>query len=324
MEYFEKPDTYAAKHPDANFVSASQSGGMFASFSQFFLDIGGVVYGCVLDKDFYARHDRATNDWERDAMRRSKYIASTMGENYKRVKADLEAGKRVLFSGTSCQVAGLKKFLGRDYNNLLCVDIICHGVPSPLVWQKFLTWKEKEQGSKVVAVNFRNKADFGWHSHVETLLFENGKRLSGTVFATLFYSHMALRPCCYKCRYKHIIHPGDITISDYWGIENNAPELDDNKGTSLVLINNQQGRKFFEFIKESLIYKQTRIETSLQEPLIAPFKSPKGRDKFWREFHKYGDTDFRIIANRYGGAGFFQKIRRRLGGIKRKIIGILK
>ena len=125
--------------------------------------------------DFSAIHIRAENTEERNRMRESKYIQSKLGNTFKNVKLDLDTGKRVLFSGTSCQVAGLKRYLGKEYNNLFCVDIVCHGVPSKKVWNAYLRWQEEKNHSKVVKVDFRNKRDFGWHDHVETLYFKNGK-----------------------------------------------------------------------------------------------------------------------------------------------------
>ena len=140
-----------------------------------------------------------------------------------------------------CLIAGLKKYLKVDYDNLLCVDIICHGVPSPLVWKKYLKYQEQINNGKVISVDFRNKKDFGWKKHIESLVIEKNKNkinINSEIFTNFFYSHNILRPSCYKCPYKDIKHPGDITIGDYWGIEKAAPGFNDNKGVSLVLINN--------------------------------------------------------------------------------------
>ena len=123
------------------------------------------------------------------------------------------------------------------------------------IWEAYLRWQEHKMHSKVASVDFRNKKDFGWHDHVETLCFENGKSTSSRVFKELFYGHTVLRPSCYECPYKSIMHPGDITIADYWGIEKAAPEFDDNKGVSLVLVNNEAGEKIFEKVK-----KETDLE----------------------------------------------------------------
>lgn len=145
-----------------------------------------------------------------------------------------------------------------------------------------------------------NITDFGWHDHVETLCFENGKSTSSRVFKELFYGHTVLRPSCYECPYKSVIHPGDITIADYWGIEKAAPEFDDNKGVSLVLVNNEAGEKIFEKVKKRLIWKQTKLEDSMQPPLKAPFPKPDNREQFWSDFE---NKSFEYVAKKYGGIG---------------------
>lgn len=158
---------------------------------------------------------------------------------------------------------------------------MCHGVPSPAVWKKYLQWQERRNHDKVVAVDFRNKRDHGWRAHTETLWFVHGRRVDSEVFKNLFYGHRVLRPSCYECLYKSIMHPGDITIADYWGIEKAAPEFDDNKGVSLVLLNNDRAENLFETVKDTVIWKATRIEDSMQPPLESPFPRPSDRDCFW-------------------------------------------
>lgn len=312
------PKVYAVKHKDESIRAASRSGGIFTAISDQVLSEGGVVYGCVLTDDFTAVHIRAENAEERNRMRGSKYIQSKLGDTFGNVKTDLDAEKRVLFSGTSCQVAGLKQFLGKEYEKLFCVDIVCHGVPSKKIWNAYLSWQEKKNHSKIVAVDFRNKKDFGWHDHVETVYFENGKSASSRVFKKLFYGHAALRPSCYECPYKSVKHPGDITIADYWGIERAAVEFDDNKGVSLVLINNENGEKVFERVKDQLTWKQTRLEDSLQPPLVAPFPRPENREKFWSDFN---DRSFGYIAEKYGGYGLKNNVKDLLRKINRKVGG---
>lgn len=209
------PKVYAVQHKDQSIRAASRSGGIFTALSDWVLENKGIIYGCVLDNNFQAIHIRADNHESRDRMRGSKYIQSKVANTYKNVKNDLSVGRNVLFSGTSCQVAGLKQYLGKEYENLLCVDIVCHGVPSPVVWKEYIKWQESKTKNTVVGIDFRNKRDFGWREHVETLELSNGKSVSSTVFTKIFYGHAAIRPCCYECLFKSIMHPGDITIADY-------------------------------------------------------------------------------------------------------------
>ena len=243
----------------------------------------------ILTDDFNAVHIRADSTEERNRMRGSKYIQSRLGNTFKNVKVDLDAQRSVLFSGTSCQVAGLEKYLGKEYDNLFCVDIVCHGVPSKKVWDAYLHWQEQKNHSKISSVDFRNKKDFGWHDHVETLYFENGKSTSSRVFKELFYGHTVLRPSCYECPYKSVMHPGDITIADYWGIEK---------------------------VKEGLIWKQTKLEGSMQPPLKAPFPKPDNREQFWSDFE---NKSFEYVAKKYGGIGLKNDAKSFLRKIKRKI-----
>lgn len=300
---------YAVKHINEIVRSNSRSGGIFTALSDLVLDADGVVYGCVLDEALKAIHVRTENKDMRDKMRGSKYVQSSLGDTFINVKKDLDEKKKVLFSGTSCQVAGLKSFLGKTYDNLLCVDIVCHGVPSPLVWEKYKEW----QGN-VRSVDFRNKNKYGWRAHVETLTTSHGV-IDSRVWTTIFYGHNVLRPSCYECPFKSIHHPGDITIADYWGIEKAAPEFDDNKGVSLVLVNTDNGVKWFEKAKDTVIWKQTNIEDSMQPPLIAPFPKPEDREKFWKDIH---EKRFSYIAKKYGGqVPLWKKIARR---VKRIII----
>lgn len=315
---WKQPKVYAVQHEDESIRQASRSGGIFTALSDWILENNGVIYGCVLDDNFNAIHIRANNVEERNRMRGSKYIQSELGNTYKNVKKDLIEKRMVLFSGTSCQIAGLQKYLGKKYNNLFCVDVVCHGVPSPKVWKNYLKWNEKRYKSKISAVDFRNKKDYGWRDHVETLIFENGKIENSRIFTTLFFDHCILRPCCYECPYKSVMHPGDITIADYWGIEKAAPEFDDNKGVSLVLINNEFGEKIFEEVKEKLKWKQTRMEDSMQPSLKESVHKPDTREKFWNDFSR---KKFDYIAKRYGGIGMEHKIVKVIKKIKRKLVG---
>ncbi|MCD7856411.1 MAG: Coenzyme F420 hydrogenase/dehydrogenase, beta subunit C-terminal domain [Clostridiales bacterium] len=316
-----RPEVYAVKHQDESVREASRSGGIFTALSDLVLESGGIVYGCVLTEDFRAVHVRADGAYLRNQMCGSKYIQSELGSTYKNVKIDLDEGNSVLFSGTSCQVAGLRSFLGREYENLICVDIVCHGVPSKKVWTKYLEWQEKKTGKRIVAVDFRDKGTFGWRAHTETLTMDDGSRVSGQVFKTLFYGHTVLRPCCYECPYKDVKHPGDITIADYWSIEKAAPEFDDNKGVSLVLVNNDKGERVFEKCRGKIIWKATRIEDSMQPPLKAPFPRPANRDAFWRDFNA---DDFGIVAKRYGGYGCLNAVKKKMRSLKKRAAKIVK
>lgn len=321
MKNREKPIAYAVKNRDEKIRMASRSGGMFTALSDECLQHNGVVYGAVLTQDFTAVHMRAESAEDRDRMRGSKYIQSSLGDTYKQVENDLKEGRQVLFSGTSCQIAGVKKFLNHCYDNLTCVDIVCHGVPSPKVWKSYLLWQEKRHHRKVKSADFRDKREFGWHDHVETLKMEDGRVVHSKVFTNIFYGHHVLRPCCYECPFKSIMHPGDITLADFWGIEKAFPEFDDNKGVSLVLINNDHGLQVFEKVRDRIIYKASQIEDAMQPPLIKPFEKPYHRERFWDDF---AHCSFDKIARKYGQYGLKAKVIRGFKRIMRKIWHVLK
>ena len=304
----EVPIAFAAKHKEYMVRMDSRSGGVFTAITDYILQNGGVVYGAVLNSDFYVEHMRTEVAEGRDLMRGSKYVQSKIGNVFKIVKEDLEKERRVLFSGTSCQVAGLKEYLQKDYEKLMCLDIVCHGVPSPLVWKKYLGWQETKYG-KCVAADFRNKKDFGWTDHVETMEFckDGGKkRIHSRIYSELFYGHAILRPVCYECPYKSIHHPGDITIADFWGIEKAVPGFSDNKGVSLVLINTVKGKEYFDCIKKDLEYQKTELQKCLQPPLVKPFPKPDNRETFWKDFR---EKPFQYIANVYGKNGIKYRMK---------------
>lgn len=298
-----QPIVYAVKHRKSDIRKLSRSGGIFTALSDAILHENGVVYGCVLTDEFLAKHIRADSKEMRNQMRGSKYIESDLCNTFKLVKEDINSGKKVLFSGTSCQIAGLKSFIGTETKQLICVDIICHGVPSPKIWKDYIRWQENRVKGECVGVDFRNK-EFGWNTHIETLRLRKKnseiKVIDSKIFTNLFYGHAILRPSCYNCPYKSIEHPGDITIADYWGIDNAAPGFNDNKGVSLVLVNNEKGIKLFDNVKDTLCYQLCEIEKSMQPPLISPFPKPANREKFW---NAYRNRNFGFLVRKYGGYG---------------------
>ena len=300
------PSTYAVKHKDENVRSNSRSGGVFTALSDFVLEQGGIVYGCVMKNTTEAVHIRATTKAERDLMRGSKYIQSEMGQAFRLVKEDLDAGKMVLFSGTSCQVAGLSCYLGKEYANLFLVDILCHGVPSQHVWKLFVEWEESKYG-KSKTVDFRNKIDYGWKEHVETIKFIDNRSISSKIYTSIFYGHYSLRPCCYECKYKTVSHPGNLTIADYWEIDRALPGFNDNKGVSLVFVNDECGKDLLKTIEDDLVCVQTNYEDSTRPSMFKSAHCPENRKQFW---HDINTRSFEYVAKKYGGYGTFNNIKR--------------
>lgn len=276
---------YGIKHKNEDIRAASRSGGIFTAISDVVLRNNGSIYGCALTDDFYAVHKRAVTPEERDAFRGSKYIQSSMGDIFVQIDKDLKDGMPVLFSGTPCQVHALINFLDikkTDTSNLLTMDLLCHGVPSPTLWIDFLNANFDKD--KIEKVDFRDKTNFGWRAHHETVTVD-GKEYSSRKYTDLFYSHLILRDSCFECQYKNTDRISDITIGDFWRIENNDKEYDDDKGISLVMVNTQKGEKYFNDCKDELIIREYPLACCIQPALSENYKRPAKKDNFWSEYN---------------------------------------
>ena len=288
---------YAVKHKNEAVRAASRSGGVFTALTDAVLDAGGVVYGCALDEHFEAEHRRAATREERNTFRGSKYVQSRMGDAYLQVKADLENGTPVLFSGTPCQVDGLLSFLQAahvDRTKLITLDILCHGVPSPRVWRDYLQYVSN--GKAVASVDFRDKTRFGWRDSVDTVVLQEGETRSSKNYNTLFYGHNTLRESCFVCPYKTTQRTSDITIGDYWGIEKLDASLDDDKGVSLVLLNTERGEALWNSCKGNLLVEEFPLALSLQPVLRGNFPRPVSRNAFWAD---YARLPFAQVLQKY-------------------------
>lgn len=295
------PEIFAFKHSDYHVRINSMSGGAFTAFSDEIIENDGVVYGCIMKDNYTAIHERAETFEERNNMRGSKYIQSNMQDIFSKVKDDLIIGRKVMFTGTPCQVDGLKSFLNTDYDNLLCIDILCYGVPSPLVWKNYLLWLENRYNANSISkkVIFRNKK-FGWDNHIETINMKkaDGKNIevNSEIFRELFHGEYVLRPSCYKCPYTSFHRLGNITIADFWGINSIIPGINDNKGISMVFVNDKKGENLFNNCKEKKFFYKVKLEDAIQRSLREPAKKPKDREKFWIDFDK---NDFSYIVEKY-------------------------
>lgn len=291
------PEFLVAKHKSEEVLMSSTSGGAFTAISDAILRENGVVYGADYDDKFHVLHRRAENQDQRNQMRISKYVQSNMGDIFQQIKKDLSNNKKVLFTGTPCQNAGLKSYIGNSplIENLYLCDLICHSIPSPLIWEDYKKLLEKEYGGKLTSVQFRSKVR-GWSrkGSNRTFIFttSNSQDIHNDErFYKLFFGEKTImRPSCEHCKFTDIHRVSDITIADYWGIEKYAPEWMDKKGVSLILINNKKGLKLLEKCSEELKYEKRPKEESLaeQQRLSEPVKFPESRKKFWDDYRKYG------------------------------------
>ena len=297
---------YGVKHKSMEIRMQSRSGGIFTAVSDWILNNSGVVYGCRMENNWTAVHDRADTQEARDRFRGSKYIQSEMRDIYKKVESDLKAGKRVLFSGTSCQVAAMKEYCTikrLTLDNLYLVDIVCHGVPSPLVWKRYLKWLSGGKLEKIKDIDFRNKKKYGWFSHVETIILDD-KKIDSTIFAELFYSHNIVRKSCFECPYKQISHPGDLTIADYWNVDIAIPKINDNKGVSLVLVNSEKGMKLFTESAGNIYLYEGEMSKSMQPPFQGNYEMPISRCQFWNDYETLSSEE---LFRKYAPKAFREK-----------------
>ena len=283
---------YAARTRDNDILSQSTSGGMFTELAKPVLKEGGVVFGAVLTDDFKVIHRSAANIGQLAPMRGSKYVQSRIGQTYKEAKEYLEKGRPVLFTGTPCQIAGLTTFLGKNYDNLTTVDVICHGVLSSDVAAYHIKALEQEFRTRATKVKFRNK-QHGWKKSLAfTVDFENGARYcrggKEDRFFNMFLSNYDLRECCYACPFTRTTRPGDITLGDFWGLEKTKPHLFDDKGYSFILLNRSKGKKLFSKITDKIFYEITAIEQCNQPNLQSPTEPDIWRNSFLKSIKKRG------------------------------------
>lgn len=303
------PIAYACYCKDEKIRINSSSGGMFTLIASQIISECGLVYGASFDEKFNIKHIKVDKIDDLQKLRGSKYVQSDIGNTFKEVKKYLDENRKVLFTGTPCQIEGLKCFLQKDYENLYLQDIICHGVPSPKVWNKYKQYRKNKDKEEPNKINFRNKKD-GWSRYC--LLFDYKSREykntpSKDLYLQMFLQDLSLRDSCYDCKFKKFNRLSDITLADFWGIDNILPEMNDNKGTSLLIINSTKGQKLFDKIKEETIFKEVNLKEAIKynPSMIHSVKYNAKRDSFFEELD---NTSFDKIAKKYlKKANFFKK-----------------
>lgn len=243
-------EVYAARNRDESVRLASSSGGVFTRLAEWILDRGGVVFGARFNEKWEVVHDYAETREALARFRGSKYVQSRIGDTYRQAERFLKEGRMVLFTGTSCQIAGLKRFLRREYENLLAVDVICHGVPSPKVWRRYLNDLTEGAPESISSVSFRDK-QAGWRNFslkVECEYKSYQANFKFDLFYNLFLENLILRLSCHSCPSKGGRSSSDMTLGDFWGIEQVDPAFDDDRGCSVVLVYNSAWRPILEGI----------------------------------------------------------------------------
>ena len=278
----DKPECYAAMADDEIRMKSS-SGGIFTLLAEDILDKGGYVCGAAFDDNWDVHHIIVDNKNDLEKLRGSKYVQSDTEDCYKKIKKLLDEDKYVLFSGCPCQVAGLYSFLGKNYEKLYTVDILCHGSPSRGVWKKYLN--ENFNKNEIKRINFRDKNKIGWSCSHCTISTKNGDDIVTDDFTKLFHASINLRESCYDCKYSKKPRPADITLGDFWGISEYKKDLNDDKGLSFVLTNNAKGK----FLFDNNLKKVKKWAINLQE------NYNNGHQKFGLKMHPKRQKFFRLV-----------------------------
>lgn len=281
---------YALKNKDEKIRIDSSSGGFFTEIAKKIIEKKGVVYGAIFNNECNVVHQEITTMEDIEKLRGSKYVQSEMGEIYKKVEKNLKEQKNVLFSGTPCQIFGLTKYLGRDYQNLITCDLICHGVPSPKIFKEHKKFIEQKYKNQIENINFRYKMKK--HVNDINIEFTDKKNYTKTCnednYYFLFLKNYMLRESCYNCHFSNTNRISDITMGDFWGINRTIKDFDDGKGVSLIIINSQKGLEIYNNIKDKFYCKESNIKDCLQPNLEHATQKTNGADIFWNTYHKSG------------------------------------
>lgn len=319
---------YAARSNDEELRRQSSSGGIFTLLAEAVIREGGIVFGAKFNEEWNVIHAWTESIDGLAAFRGSKYVQSTIGNTYKEAKEFLLQGRKVLYTGTPCQIAGLKRYLRKDYENLLTADIICHGVPSPLVWQKQLD--QMRAKGEITSISFRDKT-YGWSQYAfrlsyipttagtskeQTLLIPR----SENAFMRGFLADLYLRPSCHDCPARRGKSNSDITLGDFWGIQHVFPKLSDNKGCSAILIHSTKGQIFYNKLKRTDIESNYECILSENPSLEYNPKQTIYARRFWRKFPQQGLRCISSICNQRN----ILNIKSQYFKIKRALLRLLK
>ena len=310
-----KPLAYACNHKDVTIRMVSSSGGAFTAIASHIIGHGGIVFGAGFDENYMVQHISVETVEDLWKIRGSKYVQSMIGDTYICVKEELEKGRLVLFTGTPCQIDGLLHYLRKGYDNLYTQDIICHGVPSLKVWQKYLGFQQDRFKSQIAhdpQISFRNKKN-GWEMYSQFLPFENGKEYCvyhrDDLFMKVFLQNLSLRPSCYNCHSKTLNRNSDITLADFWGIKQICPEMHDGKGTSLVILNTEKGNQLFKEVRCRLYVKEISLYEAVENNSSAYRSVPKPQKRKWF-FKNLEKMEFDRLVEKATKVLLVQKIQR--------------
>lgn len=296
MSYFTKQnknplqETYACYAKLSSEHRTSSSGGAFSVFARTMLDCGGIVCGAAFDDSQKVAHILIKKADDLSKVKGTKYVQSTIGDVYCQIRELLNQEQKVLFSGTPCQIAGLKSFLGKEYSNLLTIDLICHGVPSPMIWEKYLLEMGEAYGEKIIKTTFRNKND-GINQVTVDYYTESGRlireKYSECLYIKGFIQNLFVRPSCFICPFKGVKRCSDITLGDFWGAKEYHKKLENDQGVSMMMIHSLLGKKWLKKCWNDFIIESSKVKYAAlwNESLLEPTKPSPNRDHFFKEVY---------------------------------------
>jgi coenzyme F420-reducing hydrogenase beta subunit len=291
---------------------ASSSGGVFTQLAEQTIEAGGVVFGVKWNEHFEAVHAYTESKEGLAAFRGSKYVQSRVGNTFKQAEQFLKQGRQVLYSGTPCQIAALKLFLRKDYENLLAVDIVCHGVPSPQIWIEYMTSLKLDN---IAQISHKDKTT-GWKGYSFSIKNVEGKviytqKASTNKYLSAFVKNLILRPSCFSCPSKAGKSLSDITLADYWGVERLIPQMDDNKGISLLCVNTTKGRDMINQL--DIILEATNFEESIlyNSCIVKSTSEPRERKTFWKDYRVKGIRALPMVKREHILRRIFKRFLRR-------------
>lgn len=318
---YESPYAFALRLKDKTSLQKSQSGGAFYAIAEQIINQGGVVYGVGMSDDFVVLHKRASTIEDLQGLRYSKYVQSDLRDTLVKIKQDLKEGLSVLFSGTPCQVSGLRSFIPSSLNKrLYTIDLICHGVPSPAVWKSNVKNIAAESNKAVDHLVFRNKS-MGWKGAIETYWFNDGSHANSYSFSYLFYKLIMNRESCANCKFTNLKRVADLTIGDLWGYDVSRLGWNDNKGVSICLVNSDKGESLLKLAQMTAYVKPVPVGECLQPNLQRPTGRHSDSERFASEYIAKG---YNYVLKRYGDKGWRYKKETMILNVKIFILKLLR
>lgn len=291
------PLAYAVYNKNEDEIIKSSSGGMFSVIANYVIENNGLVIGAAFDEQNIVKHIYIEDKKNLDKLRGSKYVQSDINGMYKIAEKNLKLDKLVLFTGTPCQIAGLKSYLGKEYANLILIDVVCHGVPSPILFKKYLKYLENKYKSKIKSYEFRNKEKRGWGLTAKITTVDNKVRYirsDNDPYYNNFLECNTYRNSCYKCHYTNFIRESNITLADYWGILSIHPNFYSEKGVSLIIVNDKRGKEIFDIVSKKIHYIETDLEKASRKNmnLKRPSIKKKRRKSIYDGLETKNETSF--------------------------------